>query len=321
MDIVSTFRDHFNNMASSNNYLTLVRYSENLFIGIDENGYTTVVLKSRNTNRAAILQRTRMLSVECNVGVVYELEGIKQNDVVHILRCFADAQKEREIFLELSALLIMSTSEEQEQEEAILETLSILSSFFANKSEPSDTELRGLYAELYTIWSYRNSLQIYNYWQSTDKMKFDFSITSEMKIEVKSTIKNERRHHFKHDQLATEIYDVYVVSYLLRADDEGLSLLELINNCKPLFFSHPQKLIKIDQVLKNSSESRLSNLKFAEEFTIAKRKFFSAKKIPRFEEQSPAGIFNAEYDCSLDGVEDISEEDFISLIMTVIAKN
>lgn len=39
------------------------------------------------------------------------------------------------------------------------------------------------------------------YWQSQDKMKFDFSINETKKIEVKTTTSETRKHKFKHEQL------------------------------------------------------------------------------------------------------------------------
>lgn len=41
-------------------------------------------------------------------------------------------------------------------------------------------------------------------------MKFDFSISEKVKLEVKATVKNIRTHHFRHEQLMTEVYDIFV---------------------------------------------------------------------------------------------------------------
>ena len=73
-------------------------------------------------------------------------------------------------------------------------------------------------------------------------MKFDFSISEKVKLEVKATVKNIRTHHFRHEQLMTEVYDIFVLSYLLRYDDEGLSLFELLMSCKK---NHGERFKKI----------------------------------------------------------------------------
>lgn len=68
----------------------------------------------------------------------------------------------------------MLIHESGESEEAIMETFNTLRTFFNDKKELSDNELIGLYAELYTIYSFHESLEIEKYWQSRDRMKFDY---------------------------------------------------------------------------------------------------------------------------------------------------
>ena len=152
-------------------------------------------------------------------------------------------------------------------------------------------------------------------------MKFDFSITEKLKLEIKATTKNTRTHHFRHEQLMTEVYDIYVLSYLLRHDDEGLSLLELINESKTYLSYDPRKLVKINLVLKNVSQERLDNFRFNNDYTRANMHFYKAEDIPKFNESSPSGVINAEYDCVLDNVKSIENIEAIHIIKTNIEDN
>jgi hypothetical protein len=139
-----------------------------------------------------------------------------------------------------------------------------------------------------------------------------------VKIEIKSTTKNERKHHFKHEQLAYETYDIFVVSYMLRPDDEGISLFDLIETVKPLIMGDPRRLMTLEKYLKNTSEQRLRQCKFNEQLAIDRRRIYMAQDIPRFSEQSPAGLTNAEYDCNLESANSIDENEFITRIQTYL---
>ena len=167
--------------------------------------------------------------------------------------------------------------------------------------------------EAANLQSFHESLEIEKYWQSRDRMKFDFSISEKVKLEVKATVKNIRTHHFRHEQLMTEVYDIFVLSYLLRYDDEGLSLFELLMSCKKIMANDSRKLLRINYVLKNVEESRLKHLRFNRAYTEANRHIYRAADIPKFRENTPRGVANAEYDCVLDNVEFIEDDLFIDI--------
>lgn len=209
MDIVDFFQNHFNSWDSGNYDFTLIEYTSNILIGLDCSEHICVVVKSSNPNSLPFKYRTQKISIECNVKVKYCLKNELRNDVVHIIRCLSEIQREKYLFLELSTVLIRDNNGSQEP---IIEAFNIMRTFFNDKKEFSDNELIGLYAELYTINCFHDSLQIEQYWQSRDQMKFDFSISEKIKLEVKASVKNSRTHHFRHEQLMTEVYNIFVIS-------------------------------------------------------------------------------------------------------------
>ena len=249
--------------------------------------------------------------------VQFEVDDVEEKTIAHIIRCYCATPKERDIFLELCPLF-ETASLSDNQEDALLEIVTILTSFFADSIEPSDNELQGLYAELYTIWTYRNLVNLGIYWQSRQKMTFDFSLTDDIKIEIKSTIKNERKHHFRHEQLMEDPYKVYVVSYLMRQDDEGLSLYDLINMIKPYISHDPRKMLAINRFIKNTSEDRLKEFRFNEAFLEQRKRVYRASDIPKFKESTPDGVSNTEYDCNLDVAKSIDDSIFESEIKSII---
>lgn len=65
--------------------------------------------------------------------------------------------------------------------------------------------------------------------------------------------------------------------------------------------------------LKNVEESRLKHLRFNRAYTEANRHIYRAADIPKFRENTPRGVANAEYDCVLDNVEFIEDDLFIDI--------
>lgn len=311
MSIVDLFRLHFGTNTPATNDFSLIEYGSGILIGVDKASCVCVVVKSANPNRFPLKHKTQNMSIECNVKVRYSLNGDTVNDVVHIIRCLSEKQREKELFLELAAVLIQ---ESDGSEEAIMDTFNTLRTFFNDKKEVPDNELIGLYAELYTICRYKDSIGLGQYWQSRDRMKFDFSISDKVKLEVKATTKNSRTHHFRHEQLMTALYDIYVLSYMLRYDDEGLSLHDVLIESKRILEVDSRKLLKINYILKNVSEDRLKGMRFNKEYTESHRHFYRAADIPKFNQVTPQGVANAEYDCVLDTVSFIEDQEFIDIV-------
>lgn len=308
MNIVNTYKTKVNRNYSSNVDFHMVEVDNETFVGEDKDGYTTVILKSSEPQMTTLRRKTKLVNLECNVRVSFVVDSSSREDTVHVLRCYGTSEIERLLFLELIEIFISNGGKSVNR---LIEVFQTLASFFADKREPSDNELTGLYGELYAIYKFHDVLSLEKYWQSRDKLKFDFSFSDKLKLEVKATTKSTRTHHFRHDQLATDIYEIYVLSFMFRYDDKGLSLFDLIGKCRSYFEPHSTKLITIDKIIKNAGEERLKAFKYSEEYTETNRHFYKGADIPHFNQVRPAGVANAEYDCDLEQAPCVEDNDFI----------
>ena len=290
---------------------SLIEIREGLFEGVDQNGNLCIVVKSSDSFQREIRRNTELVSIECNIEVDYLIESHKYHDTVHIIKCLSRDSKDRELFIEVADILI---SESECHDYDYIETFNALAAFFKDKRELSDIELIGLYAELFFIKKYQSKLNIARYWQTTDRERFDFSISDQLKIEIKSTIKPNRIHHFRHEQLMTSVYTIIVISYMLKHDDMGLSLFDLILTCKNYFSDNKRMLLKLEGILKNTSEERLKSIKFSEPYTNEMERIVHAEEIPRFQEKDPAGVFRAEYDSDLENCKFIDACEFVNTV-------
>lgn len=312
MDIVELYKSNFFSTSVAIMDYSLVQYNNNVLVGVDKYGNCSLVIESSTPNRNQIMQRTKMLSLECNVGVTYKSNDSTNSSIVHVLKCYSKETEDISLFLELSTLFII---EGDCSDEHISDVFRTMLNFFKCNNEPSDIELQGIFAELYAIKYFKDTIHLEKYWQSKDKLKYDFSISETLKIEVKSTIKSNRIHHFKHEQLMTNLYDIYVISFMLKHDDSGLSLYDLLIEAKELFKNDPRRLIKINSVLKNTSKSRLLAMCYEDAYTKSKMKVYRACDIPKFKQATPNGVSNAEYDCDLENINHIEIQEFVKEIL------
>ena len=136
-------------------------------------------------------------------------------------------------------------------------------------------------------------------------------------MEIKSTIKASRIHHFKHDQLLSELYDIRIVSIMLRKNDYGESLGELIEQIRDKFADNYALLIHIESIISPIDSEELYRIKYDSTYTKTNLRYYNAKDIPHFNEKTPDGVFNAEYDCTLDTSTALNEQDMISWLTEV----
>lgn len=306
MEILEFFYSKFEVLSNCSGY-RIAEFAKNFYIGVDKEKNVVVVIKSYSQNGRPYSINTKALSLECNAKVYFSNGKIEN---VHILKCLLRSKKEKDIFLEVAKLFI----NDDYSDKYVVDTFNTLQNFFANKNELSDNELIGFYAELYTIYKFHDSLCIENYWQSQDRLKFDFSFSDTLKLEIKATTKENRIHHFRHEQLYSNYYDIYVLSFLLRYDDEGLSLCDLIEKIRPILAGNKDLCLRLNYIEKNTSQDRLKDLKYNSLYTDDQMRFFSARDIPKFAEKTPAGVSKVEYNCSLDNVSPIKNDDFFNRV-------
>lgn len=279
---------------------------ENVYFGKSYDGFYSFGKKVDNQSILPIIQDTKFLSLYIN-GIFKIGDGTEKNLSVVSLK--SEDKKLIETFIRLSVSIIPEISDKK-----FYDYFLSLKEIFSNSVQKSETELQGLYAELYTVKYLFETigLDLSSFYQSQDRMKFDYSITETKKIEIKSTQKSERIHHFRQEQVNTLMYDIIVFSYLLRKDDKGLSLYDLINYCKNTFANNFLFITHIEKFIYKNSDSELQKLKFNEQYTVNNLKLINANQIPKIEKTSGNGVFNIEFDSNITNCESFDLQIFKS---------
>lgn len=287
------------------NYMVFSCEDGKCYFGKDKDGNVVYMIDSTAVKLPPLYQETKSLLFAFNKKCSFIIDEIPVNRVIHMLSCKEKDAEKISAFIRLTRAFSFNDVENDQYYFAKL--FSSLSSLFDKEKCVSEMELQGLFAELFII-TYLHSFDcdVAPYWQSKNKMKFDFSINEKKRIEIKSTTKPFRAHHFKHDQLLCDLYDIKVASIMLQKNDCGMSLGTLVEDIRTLFANDYALLLHMESVVSHIDEDMLYSIKYDCTYLKNNIKFFDAKNIPHFSEKSPDGVYNAEYDCTLDNVPEIS---------------
>ena len=203
--------------------------SDGYIWGVGSKGEILFGIDSSSSKYTEIVQTTSHLKLFINhkFNCCFNGENAIKNLSLYVL--LNEDSKLRELFIRLCFSMMDNLNEEQ-----MLRNFFNLKDLFKSERRPSLIELQGMYGELFTIYYLKtcHNIDISTFYQKEEKRKFDFSLTEKKKIEIKTTLKPERIHHFLHQQLDSDRFDIILVSLMLQKDDCGLSLLNLINQCK-----------------------------------------------------------------------------------------
>jgi hypothetical protein len=159
---------------------------------------------------------------------------------------------------------------------------------------------QGLWGELFMMRQTRGYRFWAPFWHSEMNRAFDFS-TVGRRVEVKTAAGTQRVHHFSHRQIyALENEEILIASILVREDDAGISLQELISECRAALRDSPFYL-KIEKAVRHSGMVDLSETgpryDATEPMTLVA--WVRSTDAPRFTMPEPPGVTETRYKVDL----------------------
>ena len=274
---------------------------DNRYYGKGRNGEIVFAIDSNNISQSPSFYKTKYLLLlkKCNVKVLLNQTIYNKRMSMLILNCLDN--KYIETFIRLSLI-----DHDLDDEKLFIYFLEF-KNLFSEKNKYSYSELQGLYGELFAILFLKKKylIDISSFYQKEKRRKFDFSISDNKKIEIKTTLRQERVHHFLHQQLDIERRDILILSLMLQKDDEGLSLLSLIEMCKMEFSDNFLFMLVLDNIILNYNRNILDEMRFNSLYLAENIKLFLGSKIPRIKEKNVDGVYNVEYDVDLSNIENM----------------
>lgn len=284
-----------------------------VYYGRTREGFLVFALDSQNTRLPRIMQQTKSLSFCFNEKGLFTIDGVQESRIIHLLVCKDCDPTKEDAFIRLT--YAFSTKEVPQDPYYVAKLFAALASLFDKRHVASEMEMQGLYGELFTMLYFsEKGCDISKYWQSEDRMKYDFTISNQKKLEIKTTRRPVRIHHFRHSQLMSQSYEIFIVSIMLQKSDSGLSLLEIISTIRNKYQANYDLILHVESIISGIDESELSRFQFDEQYLRNNIRFFDAKNIPHFGELTPEGVINPEYDSDLSNTESVDAADVICWI-------
>jgi hypothetical protein len=227
------------------------------------------------------------------------------------LLCEAADEADTETFLVLVEAFLARYGRESVSKEALTGFFqSIARLFSVGPSADLKTERQGLWGELFLMQRVRGFRFWAPSWHSEPSRKFDFSSRTR-RVEVKTVVGDERIHSFAHRQIyEVEGERIMIASILLRKEDSGLTLRELIHEARASL-QGSMDYLKLERAVRQSGMESPQDAGPAFDATEAKMSlaWYNAADAPHFTMAEPAGVSQTHYRVDLSTAPQVGAKD------------
>ena len=275
--------------------------SYGVLLGVDMTGYPVLFVVAE----AGALEpplRTNKLSL--HIGQSYSLAGLGDSpsvELLHALRCETSDSADVETFLLLAEAFLARQGAGRVDRYALTSFFrSMVRLFAVTPAKDLQAERRGLWGELFMMSRVQGFRFWAPFWHSEVERRFDFSC-GRNRVEVKVTTRPERTHHFSHRQIfAIEDEEIVVASIVATEDDSGLSLRQLIDDCRNALLGTPDYL-KLEKAVRQAGMESSAEPGPVIDAAEAEQNlaWFRSMDIPHFRVPEPPGVTETRYKVDL----------------------
>jgi len=275
-----------------------------------------VLVRTPQTDqRIALLPvRLEVLEVEFNVECVISRTGLpEERGNFAVIVCLSDDPALIDYFLRSSAAMLAALGETPSNRSVAESVQQFVRLFRALSAIPRNT-VQGLWAELFLIGEGRGSDVLAESWHISPDERYDFSIASN-RIEVKSSGRRDRRHHFSLEQLEPPPgVSLLIASIHLERSSGGLSLGELIEEASGRVSIELGNRVRevVAETLGNTFQASL-DVAFDRELARSSIRYCWSYAVPRIARPLPDYVSDVKFIADLACVEWISGNEFASV--------
>ncbi len=284
---------------------------ENIYLGSDTEGHPCLFVAASERMSDPPL-RTAQVSLQLSQQYNIALDGCQaRRQLLHAMFCESLDKTDVESFLTLiEAFLARHQGEHIDGEKLAVFFRSMVRLFAIVPARDLNAERQGLWGELFFMKQIRGYAFWAPFWHSEITRLFDFS-SSHDRVEVKTTIGTQRVHHFSHRQVyALEGEEIVIASLLLREDDAGLALQELVGECRSSLLG-TQNYLKLEKAVRRAGMDDTSIAGPAYDARQARDSLalFRSTEAPHFRMSEPPGVSETHYKVDLSVAPRLSQEE------------
>lgn len=267
----------------------------NPYYAIDKNGFMVFGIESMDSKTIPQNQHTDLLLLRTNSKITIEKEGSRVDKTMHLLICSSDNESELKTFLRLTSAFNYSIA----TSDRFIELFTSLTNLFKLKGPTGKISAEGLFGELYLMYYLdQKNKSIFPFWQKNSRMKFDFMLDGNKRLDVK-TSDSRREHHFIHEQLDVSNYDIIICSILVRPSNTGTTLAQLVEYARQKYIADYDHLLVIEEIANRYSDKELQSVCFDTQYLEDNIRFYDANNVPSFPPGTPDYVSKVNYNSDL----------------------
>ena len=254
------------------------------FLGINNDNHLALLLKTKNLNNDRFINfKGKNLKILFDRKSAINSEGIDKNERFTVLHLISDKRSIQNYFVDICKILIKNIGENPKIA-TVQKELENVKDIFLNLNKSKIKEELGLWGELYFIYTQKNKEKAVSSWHLNARDRIDFN-SGNVKVEVKTTLSNERKHTFKLNQLRNHYKESVLICSIMTVEIEnGISIKDLVHKIsEDLNDNSKFKLFeKISAVLGN--ELLTMNYRYFDESTaLESLRLYNSDEIPAIE--------------------------------------
>ena len=289
-----------------------------IFLGIGPGPCVAILVPTMEPSCPGLKSNLVSLKLNQKCRVYCDGKQIK-SEGFDILQCNSVELAHLETFIMLSSAFISEMQNLLNPRQTLFTFFDSLLSLF--KTQPAidlTNERQGLWGELFVMYTLGKIKDLIKFWHKETTRKFDFS-NKDKRIEVKTTTSKDRIHIFSHQQLFSNAgYDILIMSLMLRLEEAGLSLKELINFIRREIADDFENLKKLEISVRRAGMDDPNDMGPVYDEIEAKHNlaFFLAKNVPKFPLPEPTGVTGTRYNVDLSSAPRMGESELDNYILT-----
>ncbi len=246
--------------------------------------------------------RLRHLAVQPRVRARIRQKRETSESKVTVYQCQAHDPALQSYFL--TAVVSALTSDALAADAEPGAVVRLLAELFRSLETKGRSTAQGLWAELFVIQESTKPAALISAWHEDVNERYDFSWGAD-RLEVKSTGRLEREHHFALEQVRPHPpLRVWIASLFAVRSTGGTSLGELVEAVRVRAAS-PREAFKVDEIVARAlGDSMPDALDARYDVDVARSslRFFRAEDVPWYEELPPSAVRNIRFEATLNEI-------------------
>jgi hypothetical protein len=301
MTLIALYQSLLKNSSGHAYTAVEIKECKGAYLAVNSSAYPSLIIESTERFGGPPLKAAKVCyrpSQQINI-TINGLPPLAKN--FHVLICeSADAVDTNNFLVLVDAFLATMTGQQVSGTELSLFFKSMVRLFGTKPAGDIESRRQGLWGELFLMREFRGFAYWAPFWHGSVTDLFDFS-NNQMHVEVKAAIGKQRIHHFAHKQIWEEVgHKILIASLMLTPDQSGLSLRELINDCRKILHGSPDYL-KLEFAVRHAGmeDETIIGPQFNEDLAKQDLLWFKATDAPHFKVPEPCGVSETSYKVDL----------------------